>query len=105
MEYFTYHCDNTPSYARRSEFMDWIKTVISNNTFMFFFAVIGIPMIVMGTTEIVKLLIKHRERMAMIEHGMDPYAHERKSVREKKNAYEPANLPADAPTTAHERVK
>jgi len=46
------------------------KQLVSNNTFLFFFAVIGIPMICMSMTEIVKLLIKHRERMAMIEHGM-----------------------------------
>ena len=52
--------------------MDWLKTLFSNHTFAFFFAVVGIPTIVMATKEIIKLLIKHRERMAMIEHGMDP---------------------------------
>jgi hypothetical protein len=56
--------------------MDWLKTLFSNHTFAFFFAVVGIPMIVMGLKEIIKLLIKHRERMAMIEHGMDPDAHQ-----------------------------
>ena len=39
----------------------------------------GIPMIVVSLKEIVKLLIKHRERMAMIEHGMDPDAFRRQS--------------------------
>jgi hypothetical protein len=52
--------------------MDWLKNLTSNHTFLFFFAVVGIPMIVMGLKEIIKLLIKHRERMAMIEHGMHP---------------------------------
>jgi hypothetical protein len=54
--------------------MDALKTLFSNHTFLFFFAVVGIPTIVMGGKEIIKLLIKHRERMAMIEHGMDPDA-------------------------------
>jgi len=54
--------------------MDWLKTLFSNHTFAFFFAVVGIPMIVISTKEIIKLLVKHRERMAMIEHGMDPDA-------------------------------
>jgi len=59
--------------------MDWLKTLVSNNTFLFFFAVIGIPMIVIGLKEIIILLIKHRERMAMIEHGMDPDAPNRQA--------------------------
>ncbi len=52
--------------------MDWLKTLFSNHTFAFFFVVVGIPTMVMGLKEVIKLLIKHRERMAMIEHGMDP---------------------------------
>ena len=59
--------------------MDWLKNMFSDHTFLFFFAVIGIPMIVISLKEIVKLLIKHRERMAMIEHGMDPDGHYRQS--------------------------
>jgi hypothetical protein len=59
--------------------MDWLKTLFSNHTFTFFFIVVGIPILVMGTKEIIKLLIKHRERMAMIEHGMDPDAYHRES--------------------------
>jgi hypothetical protein len=55
--------------------MDWLKNMFSDHTFLFFFAVIGIPMIVISLKEIVKLLIKHRERMAMIEHGLDPDAY------------------------------
>ncbi|HEV8604547.1 MAG TPA: hypothetical protein VGQ99_04235 [Tepidisphaeraceae bacterium] len=55
--------------------MDWLKTILSDHTFLFFFAVVGIPMITISLTKIVKLLIIHRERMAMIEHGMDPDAH------------------------------
>jgi len=64
--------------------MDWVKNIVSDHTFMFFFAVVGIPCITMSVTEIVKALIKHRERMAMIEHGMDPYASERKARAEKR---------------------
>ena len=56
--------------------MDWLKAAFSDHTFLFFFAVVGIPMIVISLKEIVKLLIKHRERMAMIEHGVDPDAHQ-----------------------------
>jgi len=59
--------------------MDSLKTLVSNNTFLFFFAVVGIPMIVIGLKEIIKLLIKHRERMAMFEHGMDPDANYRQT--------------------------
>lgn len=55
--------------------MDWLKNMFSDHTFLFFFAVVGIPMIIVSLKEIVKLLIKHRERMAMIEHGMDPDAY------------------------------
>jgi hypothetical protein len=70
--------------------MDWLTKLVSNNTFLFFFAVVGIPCIVMGLMEITKSLIKHRERMAMIEHGMDPYAHERKPRAAKESQPEPA---------------
>ena len=68
--------------------MDWLKQLAHSETFLFFFAVIGIPMIVMGTIQMTKLLIKHRERMAMIEHGMDPDAHERKSRRTEESKLE-----------------
>ena len=69
--------------------MDWLKQLVSNNTFLFFFAVIGIPMICMSLTEIVKVLIKHRERMAMIEHGMNPDAHYRPAPSAEKTPGEP----------------
>ena len=59
--------------------MEWLKTIFSNHTFAFFFAVVGIPMIVMGAKEVIRMLIKHRERMAMIEHGMDPDAYDRRT--------------------------
>ena len=59
--------------------MDWLKTIASNHTFLFFLVVVGIPVIAMTFKELVKLLIKHRERMAMIEHGMDPDASYRPS--------------------------
>ena len=66
--------------------MDWLKNMFSDHTFLFFFAVIGIPMIVVSLKEIVKLLIKHRERMAMIEHGMDPDAYRQPRPSERTPA-------------------
>ena len=57
--------------------MEWLKTIFSNHTFAFFFAIVGVPLIVKGTVEVIRMLIKHRERMAMIEHGMDPDAYDR----------------------------
>jgi hypothetical protein len=69
--------------------MDWMKTIVSNHTFLFFFAVVGIPVIAVNLTKIVKLLIIHRERMAMIEHGMDPNANDRR--------HRPVETPPAAP--------
>lgn len=52
--------------------MDWLKTLISNHTFVFFGIVVGVP-VIMGTLHsIIRSIIKHRERMAMIERGMHP---------------------------------
>src|SRR5205809_1884455 len=59
---------------RPGEHMEWLKTIFSNHTFAFFFAVIGVPLIVTGTVEVIRMLIRHRERMAMIGHGMGPHA-------------------------------
>jgi len=66
--------------------MDWLKTLFSNHTFTFFFLVVCIPVLVMGTKEIIKMLIKHRERMAMIEHGMDPDAYRQPRPIERTTA-------------------
>ena len=85
--------------------MDWLKTIVSNNTFLFFFAVIGIPMICISLTEIVKLLIKHRERMAMIEHGMDPYAHEPRKTKTKRSCMGSDSTPPAAEPSTSESVK
>jgi hypothetical protein len=71
--------------------MDWLKHLVSNDTFLFFFAIVGIPVIVMGLKEIIKLLIKHRERMAMIEHGMDPDANHRQLHPVERTPVEPAS--------------
>ena len=73
--------------------MDWLKELFHNSTFVFFGLVIGVPVIMMSLTEIVKLLIKHRERMAMIEHGMDPYAHDRRPRTSKLASEDPAPAP------------
>ena len=73
--------------------MEWLKTIFSNHTFAFFFAVVGIPMIVMGAKEVIRMLIKHRERMAMIEHGMDPDAHEPKQRIESIPEPKPQSAP------------
>jgi coenzyme F420-reducing hydrogenase beta subunit len=64
--------------------MQVLKQMFSDHTFLFFFAVVGIPCIIGGITGIVKQMIKHRERMAMIEHGMDPYASERTKSRKRE---------------------
>ena len=85
--------------------MDWLKQLVSNNTFLFFFAVIGIPMICLSLTEIVKVLIKHRERMAMIEHGMDPYAHEPRKTKAKRSCFGSDSTPPAAEPTTTESVK
>ena len=71
--------------------MEWLKAAFSNHTFLFFFAVVGIPMIVVGLKEITKLLLKHRERMAMIEHGMDPDAPYRQMRLAERIPAEPAS--------------
>ena len=84
--------------------MDWLKAAFSNNSFLFFFAVIGIPMICISLTEIVKVLIKHRERMAMIEHGMDPNAHEPRKTAKKEACKSSDSTPSAAPS-ATETVK
>ena len=80
--------------------MDWLKTLVSNNVFLFFFAVVGIPCIMMGLTEIIKVLIKHRERMAMIEHGMDPYAHEPRARSRKSSCKETGKADSAVATTS-----
>ena len=49
-----------------------IDDLFHNDAFLFFGVVIGIPVIVGGVIAVTKLLIKHRERMAMIEQGMHP---------------------------------
>jgi hypothetical protein len=42
---------------------------------------VGAVAVVMGTlTQIVKIVVRHRERMAKIEQGIDPDAHPPKSV-------------------------
>jgi hypothetical protein len=87
MEYLAGTCDNTCNYSTGAV-MDWLKQLVSSETFLFFFAVVGIPMIVMGTIQMTKLLIKHRERMAMIEHGMDPDAHDRNCRRTEESTFE-----------------
>jgi len=71
--------------------MEWLKAAFSNHTFAFFFAVVGIPTIVMAVKEIIRLLIKHRERMAMIEHGMDPDAHYRQLHPVERTPVEPVS--------------
>jgi len=85
--------------------MDWLKQLVSNNSFLFFFAVIGIPMICLSLTEIVKLLIKHRERMAMIEHGMDPYAHEPRKSKAKRSCFGSDSTPPAAEQSTTESAK
>ena len=72
--------------------MDSLRAAFSNHTFLFFFAVVGIPVLCVTFRETIKLLIKHRERMAMIEHGMDPDANYRRPQPVEKIPAEPAEL-------------
>ena len=66
--------------------MDSLRAAFSNHTFLFFFAVVGIPVLCVTFRETIKLLIKHRERMAMIEHGMDPDANKRQKASNVERA-------------------
>ena len=52
--------------------MDW-SIFTNQNAWVLFLIVLVIVVAIMGTIfEITKLVIRHRERMAMIEHGMNP---------------------------------
>jgi len=48
--------------------MDWLVNAVGN----FWFWVVGVPVLAVAATDITKRIIRHRERMAMIQHGMDP---------------------------------
>ena len=48
--------------------MDWVVSAVGN----FWFWVVGVPVLAVAATEITKRIIRHRERMAMIQHGIDP---------------------------------
>ena len=48
--------------------MDWLVSAVGN----FWFWVVGVPVLAVAATDITKRVIRHRERMAMIQHGMDP---------------------------------
>ena len=48
--------------------MDLLMSVVGS----FWFWVVGVPVIAVAATDITKRVIRHRERMAMIQRGMDP---------------------------------
>ena len=48
--------------------MDWLVNAAGN----FWFWVVGLPVLAVAALEITKRIIRHRERMAMIQQGMDP---------------------------------
>ena len=48
--------------------MDWLVSAVGN----FWFWVVGVPVLAVAATDITKRVIRHRERMAVIQHGMDP---------------------------------
>ena len=64
--------------------MDWLVYVVGN----FWFWVVGVPVLAVAATDITKRIIRHRERMAMIRHGMDP---------DRRRATSPATYPATPP--------
>lgn len=64
--------DGMLSRGRREEVspMDWVSLL--HNPIVIVFLVPIVAIIVTGVVSIVKMVIAHRERMAMIEQGMDP---------------------------------
>ena len=54
--------------------MDWLREMLRNPIFIIMAICVGIPVIAGITCEIVKQILRHRERMAMIEHGINPDA-------------------------------
>jgi len=50
--------------------MTWMNVISRPETLVFLVPIAAI--LVFGLTALVKILIKHRERMAMIEQGMHP---------------------------------
>lgn len=50
--------------------MTWMNVISRPETLVFLVPIAAI--LVFGLTGIIKILIKHRERMAMIEQGMHP---------------------------------
>ena len=58
--------------------MTWLNVISRPETLVFLVPIAAI--LVFGSTGIVKILIKHRERMAMIEQGMHPDIEAHESV-------------------------
>jgi hypothetical protein len=51
--------------------VDWLMYMLGN----FWFWCVGVPVLAVAAVDITKRVIRHRERMAMIRHGMDPDRH------------------------------
>ena len=54
--------------------MDWLKELFHNPAFIILAICVGVPVIAATSYEIVKQILRHRERMAMIENGINPDA-------------------------------
>ncbi len=65
--------------------MDWFMPLIGN----FWFWVVGVPVLVCGIYAMTDLLIRHRERMAMIERGMNPDLRDSAPERTAPVSYDP----------------
>ena len=54
--------------------MEWFRELIHNPLFIIMAICVGVPVIGGITADIVKQIIRHRERMAMIDQGINPDA-------------------------------
>ncbi|TWU09024.1 hypothetical protein CA54_42640 [Symmachiella macrocystis] len=61
--------------------MTWMNVISRPETLVFLVPITAI--LVFGLTGLVKILIKHRERMAMIEQGMHPDVEAHESVEQQ----------------------
>jgi hypothetical protein len=61
--------------------MNWWEQLLQPNDNLAAVMFLAASLIFAGAVVITKLVIRHRERMAMIEHGMDPDAVKRDALR------------------------
>jgi hypothetical protein len=55
--------------------MDWFRELVRTDTGIFWLAVsamVVLPSLVWGITEVIGMVLRHNERLEMIRHGMHP---------------------------------